>query len=60
MKFLHIHLFHKEIEFGNIDGYDDIKVFSTYFSSRCSLHTEPLPSLFDKALLFGDDPFFGI
>jgi hypothetical protein len=26
MKFLHIrHLFHKDVEFGNIEGYDDIK-----------------------------------
>jgi hypothetical protein len=25
MKFLHLHLFHKEVEFGNIEGYDDIK-----------------------------------
>jgi hypothetical protein len=25
MKFLHSHLFHKEVEFGNIVGYDDIK-----------------------------------
>ena len=25
MKFLHLHLFHKEVEFGNIVGYDDIK-----------------------------------
>jgi len=25
MKFLHLHLFHKEVEFGNIGGYDDIK-----------------------------------
>jgi Holliday junction resolvasome RuvABC ATP-dependent DNA helicase subunit len=25
MKLLHIHLFHKEVRFGNIEGYDDIK-----------------------------------
>jgi Holliday junction resolvasome RuvABC ATP-dependent DNA helicase subunit len=25
MKFLHLHLFHKAAEFGNIEGYDDIK-----------------------------------
>ena len=25
MKFLHLRLFHKEVEFGNIEGYDDIK-----------------------------------
>jgi len=25
MKFLPLHLFHKEVEFGNIEGYDDIK-----------------------------------
>jgi hypothetical protein len=25
MKFLHLHLIHKEVEFGNIEGYDDIK-----------------------------------
>jgi hypothetical protein len=24
-KFLHLHLLHKEVEFGNIEGYDDIK-----------------------------------
>jgi hypothetical protein len=23
MKFLHLHLFHKEVEFGNIEGRDD-------------------------------------
>jgi replication-associated recombination protein RarA len=25
MNFLHLRLFHKEVEFGNIQGYDDIK-----------------------------------
>ena len=25
MKFLHLHLFHKEVGFGNIQGYSDIK-----------------------------------
>ena len=25
MRFLHLNLFHKEVEFGNIEGYDDIK-----------------------------------
>jgi len=25
MKFIHVHLFHKEVEFGNIQGYDDVK-----------------------------------
>ena len=25
MKFLHLRLFHKEVEFGNIAGYDDVK-----------------------------------
>ncbi len=25
MKFLHLDLFHNEVEFGNIEGYDDIK-----------------------------------
>jgi len=25
MKFLHLHLFHKEVGFGNIQGHDDIK-----------------------------------
>ena len=25
MKFSQLHLFHKEVEFGNIGGYDDIK-----------------------------------
>ena len=25
MKVLHLHLFHKEVEFGNIEGYGDIK-----------------------------------
>ena len=25
MRFLHLPLFHKEVEFGNIEGYDDIK-----------------------------------
>jgi len=25
MNFLHLHLFHKEVAFGNIVGYDDIK-----------------------------------
>jgi hypothetical protein len=25
MNFLHLHLFHKEVEFGNIVGYDNIK-----------------------------------
>ena len=25
MKFLHLRLFHKEVEFGNIEGYDGIK-----------------------------------
>ena len=25
MKFLHLRLFHKEVNFGNIEGYDDIK-----------------------------------
>jgi hypothetical protein len=25
MKFLHLHLFHKQVEFENIEGYDDIK-----------------------------------
>ena len=24
-KFLHLHLFHKEVEFENIQGYDDLK-----------------------------------
>jgi NTE family protein len=24
--FLHLHLFHKEVEFGNIEGYDDILI----------------------------------
>ena len=25
MKFLHLHLFYREVEFGSIEGYDDIK-----------------------------------
>jgi hypothetical protein len=25
MRFSHLHLFHKEVEFGNVEGYDDIK-----------------------------------
>jgi DNA polymerase III delta prime subunit len=25
MKFIHVHLFHKEVEFGDIQGYDDVK-----------------------------------
>ena len=25
MKFLHLQLFHKEVEFGNIEGYNEIK-----------------------------------
>jgi hypothetical protein len=29
MKFIHVHLFHKEVEFGNIQGYDDVKDFKT-------------------------------